>query len=185
MDNTIITNPGEIILIKIGKEKQLGFYAKVIDVIADKFKRNFWVVKFYPFVPTPDFKLVVMSWLLDDDQIRGQEFTMDGIPHQLFKVKFPEGEVIEPEKLFEKTSQEDKTEKVEVVNHIDNNAEHPNELSNLELVDADAPVPLPTFGPIKVKPKTQNPDLYLAIDNPNPTLDPTKTYEKPNLTLVK
>ena len=146
MDDTIITNPGDIILIKIGKEKQLGFYAKVIDVVADKFKRNFWVVRFYPFVPTENFKLITMSWKLDDDQIRGQEFTMNGVPHQLFKVKFPEDEVIEPEKMFEKASQEDKPE--QVVDHIDKDAEHPNELSNLKLVDnprqyVDDPVPLP------------------------------------------
>jgi hypothetical protein len=100
MDESIITNPGDIILIKIGKEKQLGFYARVIDVVADKFKRNFWVVRFYPFVPTENFKLITMSWKLDDDQIRGQEFTMNDVPHQLFKVKFPEDEVIEPEKMF-------------------------------------------------------------------------------------
>ena len=100
IDTSIIVNPGDIILIKIGKEKQLGFYAKVIDVVADKFKRNFWVVRFHPFVPTEDFKIITMAWKLDDDQIRGQEFTMNDVPHQLFKVKFPEDEVIEPEKMF-------------------------------------------------------------------------------------
>ena len=97
MDNTIITNPGDIILIKIGKEKQLGFYAKVIDVVADKFKRGFWVVRFYPFVPTENMKLTIMPWQLDNDQIRGQEFTMNGVPHQLFKVEFPECKEDEPE----------------------------------------------------------------------------------------
>jgi len=100
MDNTIIVNPGDIILIKIGKEKQLGSYVKIIDVVADKFKQNFWIVRFHPFVPTEDFKIITMAWKLDDDQIRGQEFTLNGVPHQLFKVKFPEDEITEPEKMF-------------------------------------------------------------------------------------
>ena len=162
MDESIITNPGDIILIKIGKEKQLGFYAKVIDVVADKFKRNFWVVRFHPFVPTEDFKIITMSWKLDDDQIRGQEFTMNDVPHQLFKVKFPEDEVIEPEKMFEKPSQEDKPE--QVVDHIDKDAEHPNELSNLKLVD--------------------NPRQYVDDQVPLPKLKNTGN-KKPFLTLVK
>ncbi len=168
MDETIITNPGETILVKIGKEKQLGFYARVIDVVADKFKRGFWVVRFYPFVPTKDFKLIEMSWKLDDQQIRGEEYTMNDVPHRLFKVEFPEDEVIEPEKMF----------KDKVVNHIDKNVKHPNNLSNLELVDADTPVQLPT------KPKSQRPDLCLIVDNPNTQLHPTKTYIKPDLRLV-
>jgi hypothetical protein len=95
MDDTIITNSGDIILIKIGKEKQLGFYAKVIDVVADKFKQGFWVVRFCPLVSTKDFKLIELSWKLDDQQIRGEEYTMNGVPHQLFKVEFPEESIHE------------------------------------------------------------------------------------------
>ena len=87
MDNTIIVNPKEIILVKINKSQ--GFYAYVIDIIADT-KPGWWQVKLCPLIPTSDFKLPELIWKLDDHQIRGSEFTMsNGVPHQLFKVEFP------------------------------------------------------------------------------------------------
>jgi hypothetical protein len=92
MDESIIANPGDIILIKINKE--MGFYAEVIDVVADKMKKGFWAMRFYPFVQTPDWKIIEVTWLLDNDQIRGQEFTMNGVPHQLFKIEFQKLETI-------------------------------------------------------------------------------------------
>jgi len=177
MDDTIITNNGEVILILVGKEKTKGFYALVTDVTADLVKRNFWVVKFALLVPMKDWKLREVSWLLDDQQIRGEEFTMNGVPHQLFKIDIL--------KKIEEINYKNK-----VIDHKDKNAEHPNDLSNLELKDADSAVPLPRprfpFSSIGcIEAKTQKADLNLVVDNPNPILDPTKTYEKPNLTLVK
>jgi len=86
-DETVITNPGDIILVRIGKEKQQGFYARVNDIVADH-KKGWWSVTFSPLIPTKDFKLHEIGWLLDNDQIRGQEFTLNGVPHQLFKVEF-------------------------------------------------------------------------------------------------
>ena len=176
MDESIITNPGDIILIKIGKEKLQGFYARVNNISADH-KPGWWKIKITPFVPTKDFKLVEMEWKLDNDQIRGQEFTMNGgIPHQLFKVKFLEDEIIEPKKMFEN----------KVINHIDKNSENPNDLSNLELVDADASVPIPNPKNVILNPTTNKESyLELAIDNLNPVRDPLKTYKKPDFTLVK
>lgn len=89
MDETVITNPGDIILIRMGKPATSGFYAKIIDVTADH-KRGWWQVRFNPLVMTSDFKLIELMWKLDNDQIRGQEFTMNQVPHQLFKVEFPD-----------------------------------------------------------------------------------------------
>jgi len=90
MDESIITNPGEIILVKIGKEKQDGFYARVNNIITDH-KPGWWIVNFSPLIPTKDFKLIEVKWILDNQQIRGQEFTMGKEPeiyYQLFKVEF-------------------------------------------------------------------------------------------------
>lgn len=170
VDNTIITNPGDIILIKIGKEKNAGFYARINDVTADTMKRNFWHIKFVPIIIMKEFKLIEIDWLLDDNQIRGQEFTMKGVPHQLFKVEFPE------EVKF-------------VINHKDKNSESLNDLSNLELVNANAPVPLPgglkfpNINNIK-KQTTTTSKFSLVVNNQNPIRDSTKTHEKPDLKLV-
>lgn len=86
MDDTIIANPNEIILVKINKIQ--GFYAYVVDVVAD-IKPGWWQVRMCPLIATLDFKLPEVIWKLDSQQIRGLEFTMGGIPHQLFKVDFP------------------------------------------------------------------------------------------------
>lgn len=159
LDITIIANPGEIILIKVGKEKQQGFYAKVIDVTADKIKRGFWVVTFYPLIPTKDFKLMELSWILDDQQIRGQEYTMNDVPHQLFRIEFPEAQ------------------KAPVIDHIDKNAKHMNDILNLQLKNQPSdsiPHPERTIG-----------KLTLVVNNPKAIRNPLKTYRKPDLYLVK
>jgi len=86
MDDSIIANPEEIILVKINKIR--GFYAYIIDVIND-IKPGWWQVKMCPFIPASDFKLSEITWKLDDQQIRGSEFTMNGVVHQLCKVDLP------------------------------------------------------------------------------------------------
>ncbi len=96
MDNSVITNNGEIVLVKVNKVQ--GFYIKIIDVTPD-YKPGWWNVKFYPLVPTKDFKLRETVWKLDNQQIRGEEFTMGGIPHQLLKVEY---EVKIPEAITKK-----------------------------------------------------------------------------------
>jgi hypothetical protein len=96
MDNTIITNPGDVVLLKIqNKEKQIGYYIKIIDVVADAYKKLWWSVNFCILTPTEDFKLIIRTLILDDNQIRGQSFTVNGVFHQLCKVEFPEKESYE------------------------------------------------------------------------------------------
>jgi hypothetical protein len=86
MDDSVITIEGELVLVKINRVQ--GFYIKIINVTPDPFKKSWWNVKFFPLVPTKEFKLREASWKLDEDQIRGAEFTMNHIPHQLFKVEY-------------------------------------------------------------------------------------------------
>jgi len=89
MEESLITIPGKIIFIKIGEKDHLGgFYAHVNDVLADH-KRGWWQVKFFPLVGgLPEPQLVECCWILDDQQIRGERFTMKGTPYQLLKVDF-------------------------------------------------------------------------------------------------
>lgn len=88
MDNTIIVNPGELTLVKVGKNSPNCFYALVKDIVADQKKHGWWVATFYPLVPTKDFKLNEISWILDSQQIRGESFTMGGIEYQFCKLEF-------------------------------------------------------------------------------------------------
>lgn len=82
MDNSVVTIPGNIILI-ISNQKE-GIYAYVDDIAPDS-KPGWWRITFQILLPTPDFKPIKKMWILDDQQIRGQEFTMGGIKHQLQK----------------------------------------------------------------------------------------------------
>ena len=92
MDNTVITIEGELVLVKVNKTQ--GFFIQVSEITPDKFKKGWWDIKFFPLVPTKEFKLREASWKLDEDQIRGAEFTMNHVPHQLFKVEY-EGNIPE------------------------------------------------------------------------------------------
>ena len=95
-NGVILTKIGDIILIKVGKDKQHGFYARVNDLIAD-YKKGWWKLKFSPLVQTPDFKMIELEWKLDEDQIRGEEFTVDQVPHQIFGVEFLDSPDIYPD----------------------------------------------------------------------------------------
>jgi len=86
MDDSIIANPGEIVLVKVNNSTTHSFYIKIESVTADA-KRGWWNVEFYPLIVTPNFKVIKANWILDDSQIRGEEFTMGEISHQLVPVE--------------------------------------------------------------------------------------------------
>ena len=82
MDKTIITNPGELAFLKIGKkEAQSKHMIRFTNIIADK-KPGWWIVSFV------DYGSQETTWILDDDHIRGREFQMgpNNIPHQFCKI---------------------------------------------------------------------------------------------------
>lgn len=82
MDDSLVVIPGSIVLI-ISNQKE-GIYAFVDDIAPDN-KTGWWRVTFQILLPTPDFKPLKKMWILDEQQIHGQEFTMGGIKHQLQK----------------------------------------------------------------------------------------------------
>ena len=73
----------DLVLIHI--ENKPGFYARVESITADV-KPKWWEVKFL-FLTVP---LQVATWIVDDNQIRGDDFTMGGTPIRIEKVKVPE-----------------------------------------------------------------------------------------------
>ena len=82
----------ELVLIYI--ENKPAFYARIEKIWPDV-KPGWWRVKFLALT----FPVKIMTWIIDDEQIRGAEFTMGGIPIRIEKVAVPEEvEEHQPEK---------------------------------------------------------------------------------------
>ncbi|MFQ5865654.1 MAG: hypothetical protein ACE5IW_10530 [bacterium] len=84
----------ELVLIYI--EDKPAFYARVEEITPDV-KPKWWRVKFL--VLTLPLKL--LTWIIDDEQIRGTEFTMSGTSVRIEKVIPPE-ETEQPAENVEK-----------------------------------------------------------------------------------
>jgi len=98
----------EIVLIHI--EEQPAFYARVEKISADV-KPKWWRVKFLMLT----IPVNITTWTIDEEQIRGAEFTMGGTPIRIEKVELPED--IEPEEKKEESakSKEQKTRQARVL----------------------------------------------------------------------
>jgi len=80
-----IFSVGQVILVYI--EEEPGFFARVERVQQDQ-KKGWWQMTFL--VLTVPLK--TMSWILDDEQMRGQVFTMNGVAMQIKQVEAPDDE---------------------------------------------------------------------------------------------
>lgn len=80
---------GEVILVYIQNEP--AFFARVEEVRSDV-KRGWWQLTFLIL----SIPLKKMTWILDDDQVRGAEFTMGGTPVRIERVVEPK-ETIQPQ----------------------------------------------------------------------------------------
>lgn len=97
----------ELVLIHI--EEQPAFYARVEKISADV-KPKWWRVKFLMLT----IPVNITTWTIDDEQIRGAEFTMGGTPIRIEKVEVPED--IEPEEKEDSVkSKEQKTGQARVL----------------------------------------------------------------------
>ena len=66
-------------------ENKPAFFARIEEIAPDT-KKGWWRVKLLVLqVP-----LFVTTWILDDEQIRGADFTMNGTPIRIEKVVAPE-----------------------------------------------------------------------------------------------
>ena len=74
--------PQDLVLIHL--ENKPAFFARVEDINPD-IKRGWWQVKL--FILTIPMKVV--TWIIDEDQIRGADFTMGGVPVRIEKVTPP------------------------------------------------------------------------------------------------
>jgi len=73
----------DLVLIQI--EDKPAFYARVEQIMADG-KPKWWQVKLL-FLTVP---VQLTTWILDDEQIRGADFTMGGTPIRIDRVVVPQ-----------------------------------------------------------------------------------------------
>ena len=72
----------DIILVNI--ENQPAFFAR-IEAISPDIKKGWWRLKLLVL----QIPLFVTTWILDEEQIRGADFTMNGTPIRIEKVVAP------------------------------------------------------------------------------------------------
>jgi len=75
----------DVVLVHV--DKKPGFYARIEDISPDV-KPGWWQVRLLVFT----FPLQVFTWILDDFQIEGADFTMGGTPIRLDPVVAPVAE---------------------------------------------------------------------------------------------
>jgi hypothetical protein len=83
-----MTQTGELVLVYM--EGNPAFFARIEDIISDSKPEWFHVKMLVLQVP-----LMVITWILREPYINGDEFTMGGRPVQLVKVVAPEEEETE------------------------------------------------------------------------------------------
>jgi len=71
-------------LVLVHVDNRPGFYARVEEIAPDV-KKGWWQVKLLVL----SFPLQVYTWILDESQIDGADFTMGGTPMKLEKVISP------------------------------------------------------------------------------------------------
>lgn len=84
--------PQDLVLIHV--EHKPAFFARVEDINPDM-KRGWWQVKLFMLA----LPLKVVTWIIDEEQIRGAEFTMGGAPIRIERIAPPveaKPEIAEP-----------------------------------------------------------------------------------------
>jgi hypothetical protein len=104
-------------LVLVHVDNKPGFYARIEDISPDV-KRGWWVVKLLVLT----FPLQVYTWILDESQIDGAEFTMGGTPLMLEKIESPvhheaPTKTVAPKKST--SSEQSETERPKVVSLLD------------------------------------------------------------------
>lgn len=104
-------------LVLVHVDNKPGFYARIEDISPDV-KRGWWVVKLLVLT----FPLQVYTWILDESQIDGSEFTMGGTPLMLEKIESPvhhEAPAKTVAKKKDSSSEQSETERPKVVSLLD------------------------------------------------------------------
>ena len=95
----------DIVLVHV--DNKPGFYARVEDIAPDV-KPNWWQVRLLVLT----FPLQLFTWILDEYQIEGADFTMGGTPLRLEPVVSPHEEEQRQKELAEQKKQKDDRERL-------------------------------------------------------------------------
>ncbi len=90
-------------LVLIHVDSKPGFYARIEDIIPDV-KPGWWQVKLLVLT----FPLQVFTWILDDHQIEGADFTMGGTPLRMEDIVSP----VELERLEEEKAEKERIKRI-------------------------------------------------------------------------
>lgn len=89
-------------LVLIHVDNKPGFYARVEEIVPDV-KPGWWQVTLLVLT----FPLQVFTWILDDQQIEGADFTMGGTPLRLEDLVSP----VEQERIEKEKSEKERADK--------------------------------------------------------------------------
>ncbi len=78
-------------LVLVHVDHKPGFYARIEEIVPDV-KPGWWQVKLLVLT----FPLQIYTWILDEGQVAGADFTMGGTPIRLEKVESPHARPEEP-----------------------------------------------------------------------------------------
>ena len=80
-------------IILVYYENRPAFFARVENIYPD-IKPGWWRIKLLIL----QIPVIVATWILDNDQIQGAEFTMNGIPMRIEKIEIPQKTTVNLEK---------------------------------------------------------------------------------------
>ena len=90
-------------LVLIHVDNKPGFYARIEEIDPDV-KQGWWQVKLLVLT----FPMQVFTWILDDQQLEGADFTMGGTPLRLEDVASP----VELERVEKEKAEKERVQKV-------------------------------------------------------------------------
>ena len=96
-DSSKAFTAGEVLLVHF--QNTPAFFIRVEDISPDH-KKGWWQMSFL----TLTIPLKKITWILDEQQIRGADFTMGGNPVRIERIKVPQEET--DETLIEETDSE-------------------------------------------------------------------------------
>lgn len=96
-----MANINDLVLIHV--DEKPGFYARIEEILPDA-KPGWWQVKLLVLT----FPLQVFTWILDDHQLEGADFTMGGTPLRLEDLISP----VELERVEKEKEEKERVQKI-------------------------------------------------------------------------
>jgi hypothetical protein len=97
-------------LVLVHVENKPGFYARIEEINPD-IKPNWWQVRLLVLT----FPLQVFTWILDEHQLDGADFTMGGTPLRLEHVVSPVEEELRQKELLEDQEEQKRKEQLQQI----------------------------------------------------------------------